>query len=192
MMSFPKEYDETVKELKKLYIAKTLTIPKIVDKLQERYSMVKLRKHQKDQREEQVELGLISMTLPNLPIAQANVGQRQQGYSAMTHILYYARFAELNKYLESFPLYKEGHKEGQNLPDDEVLEFLEFAIPSSWQKQRFYTLEHTKEEIVEFCERIEFSEDIYDFSHVSQKATTRTGVKSTGSKQGAGKQVKPP
>ena len=104
----------------------------------------------------------------------------------MTTRMYCARFAELNKYLESFPPYREG----QSLPDDEVLEHLEFAIPNSWQKQMvlqgFNTLEHTMEEFIEFCERLEFSEDIYDSSHVGQKANTKTGAKGTDSKQSSG------
>ena len=41
---------------------------------------------------------------------------------------YVARFSELNSYLESFPPYGEN----QCLPQDEVLEHLEFAIPNSW------------------------------------------------------------
>ena len=76
-----------------------------------------------------------------------------------------ARFAELNKYLESFPPYAGA---GQCLPRDEVLEHLEFAIPNSWQKQMvmqgFVTLEPNIEEFVEFCECMEFGEEVYDSS----------------------------
>ena len=101
--------------------------------------------------------------------------------------MYCARFAELNKYLESFPPYA---GTSQCLPQDKVLEHLEFAIPNSWQKhmvmQGFNTLEHTIEEFVEFCERMEFREEFYDSSHPSQKATTKTGVKEAGSEQSAG------
>ena len=99
---------------------------------------------------------------------------------------YCARFAELNKYLESFPPF--GGVE-QKLPRDEVLEHLEFAIPNVWQKQMvmqgFVTLEHTVEDFVEFCERMEFGEEAYDSSHASQKANTRTGAREAGSKQSA-------
>ena len=105
----------------------------------------------------------------------------------MTIRMYCARFSELNKYLESFPPYNEDQK----LPDDEVLEHFEFAIPNAWQKQMvlqgFNTLEHTTEEFVEFCERLEFSEDFYVQAKPGQKATTRTGVKGTGSKLSADK-----
>ena len=103
----------------------------------------------------------------------------------MTIRMYCARFAELNKYLESFPPYNEN----QNLPDDEVLEHFEFAIPNSWQKQMvlqgFNTLEHTTEEFVEFCERLEFSKDFYVCPNSGQKATTKTGASNTDSKQSA-------
>ena len=99
---------------------------------------------------------------------------------------YCARFAELNKYLESFPPF--GGVE-QKLPRDEVLEHLEFEIPNVWQKQMvmqgFVTLEHTVEDFVEFCERMEFGEEAYDSSHASQKANTRTGAREAGSKQSA-------
>ena len=81
--------------------------------------------------------------------------------------VYCARFAELNKYLESFPPYKGST---QCLPPDEVLEHLEFAIPNSWQNQMvlqgFNTLEHTPEEFVDFCERLEVSKEIYDSIHM--------------------------
>ena len=101
--------------------------------------------------------------------------------------MYCARFSELNKYLESFPPY---NGPNQCLPQDEILEHLEFAIPNSWQKQMviqgFNTLEHTIEEFIEFCERMEFGEEVYDTSHPGQKANTKSGAKSTGSKQSAG------
>ena len=97
------------------------------------------------------------------------------------------RFAELNKYLESFPPYQ---GESQSLPKDEVLEHLEFTIPNNWQKQMvlqgFSTMEHSVEEFIEFCERLEFGEEVYDSTHTSQKANTKNGARETGSKQSAG------
>ena len=105
--------------------------------------------------------------------------------------MYCARFAELNKYLESFPPYAGA---SQCLPQDEVLERLEFAIPNSWQKQMVLqglnTLDHTVEEFLEFCEQMEFGEEVYDSSYASQKANTKTGAKDTGSKQSAGNSSK--
>ena len=100
---------------------------------------------------------------------------------------YCARFAELNKYLESFPPY---HGESQSLPKDEVLEHLEFTIPNNWQKQMimqgFNTLEQSVEEFIEFCDRMEFGEEVYNSTHTSQKANTKNGARETGSKQSAG------
>ena len=42
---------------------------------------------------------------------------------------YFARYVQLNEYLQEFPPFKSG----QQLPNDEVLEHAEFAIPNSWQ-----------------------------------------------------------
>ena len=94
---------------------------------------------------------------------------------------YCARYAEINKYLEEFPPFK---GKQQAIPQDEILEHLEFAIPSSWQKQMvlqgFNTLERSVEDFIEFCERLEFSKQIYDSSHSStgQKANVKIDKKS--------------
>ena len=81
---------------------------------------------------------------------------------------YVARFSELNKYLESFPPYQGST---QCLPPDKVLEHLEFAVPNLWQKQMvlhgFNALENSLIGFVEFCERIETSEEIYGSTHLS-------------------------
>ena len=101
---------------------------------------------------------------------------------------YCARFNEINKYLEAFPPFK---GRGQMISDEEVLEHLEFAVPSSWQKQMvlqgFNTLEKSIDDFIEFCERLEFSEQIYDSSHNSgQKARVKIDEKNTGLKSSAG------
>ena len=81
----------------------------------------------------------------------------------MTMKAYYARFQELNRYLERFPPFAARQK----LPNDEVLEHMEFAIPNSWQKQMilqgFNAVEKTNDEFIEFCERIETAESIQGF-----------------------------
>ena len=65
-----------------------------------------------------------------------------------------ARYAEKNKYLEEFPPFR---GKQQVLPEDEILEHLEFAIQNSWQKQMvlrgFNTLERSTDDFIEFCER---------------------------------------
>ena len=103
---------------------------------------------------------------------------------------YCARYSEINKYLESFPPFK---GKNQVIPNDEILEHLEFAIPNSWQKQMvlqgFNTLERTMEDFIEFCERLEFSESIYDssHSHTGQKARAKSGDEKSDSKVSAEK-----
>ena len=48
---------------------------------------------------------------------------------------YCARYAELNKYLEDFPPFR---GKAQVLPEDEILEHLEFSIPNSWQRSKWF------------------------------------------------------
>ena len=98
---------------------------------------------------------------------------------------YFAQYVQLNEYLQEFPPFLPN----QHLPDDEVLEHAEFAIPNSWQKQMvmhgFNTIARTMDDFIEFCERLELSESIYDKTHLkSQKATTQTGSGGTTPKGG--------
>ena len=69
--------------------------------------------------------------------------------------LFVARATELNSYLRQFPPFADG----QELQQDEMMDIFESAIPASWQNQAiiqgFNILEHTPNEFVEFCERIE-------------------------------------
>ena len=71
-----------------------------------------------------------------------------------------ARVQEINAYLTDFPPFEEN----QQLSSDDLLEILEFAIPNTWQKHmvlyNFTPSEHTASEFVEFCERIEFIEQL--------------------------------
>ena len=75
-----------------------------------------------------------------------------------------ARVAELNAYLKEFPPFVNN----QELPEEEVLDILEFGVPNSWQKnmvlQGFEPLNHTPSEFVAFCERHEFTEGSLDNS----------------------------
>ena len=53
--------------------------------------------------------------------------------------------------------------------------------------QGFNTLEQSTEDFIEFCERLEFSEEIYDSSHVGQKANVqKDNNNSPGLKASAG------
>jgi hypothetical protein len=69
------------------------------------------------------------------------------------------RLVEVNMYLKEFPPFS---AEGQELPDDEIMDIAEFAVPATWQKTMimhgFNPTAGTPSEFVEFCERIEFSE----------------------------------
>ena len=101
---------------------------------------------------------------------------------------YFARYLQLNEYLLEFPPFLPG----QQLPKDEILEHAEFAIPNSWQKQMvlhgFNTIARTMDDFIEFCERLELSESIYEKTHIkSQKTTTQTGSNGTTPKGGPGK-----
>ena len=99
-----------------------------------------------------------------------------------------ARFKELNKYLEEFPPFNGA---AQVLPEDEIILILESAIPNKWQQQMvlqgFEVVDKTIQEFIEFCERLEFSEQVYDSTHTGQKANVKNDNKTTsGSKASAG------
>jgi cell pole-organizing protein PopZ len=72
---------------------------------------------------------------------------------------YSARIVEMNNYLPKFPPLTEGGPAPTKLPDDEIIDLLEFGVPGSWQKsmvvQDFDPMAHTVREVVAFCERME-------------------------------------
>ena len=101
---------------------------------------------------------------------------------------YFGRYIELNEYLKEFPPFQAD----QQLPNDEVLEHAEFAIPNSWQKQMvlhgFNTISRTMDEFIQFCERLEISESIYDATHKKGlKTNTQTGTDGASPKGRSGK-----
>ena len=78
---------------------------------------------------------------------------------------YVARVTELNNMLAEFPHRHDDDAlagEEQCLPEDEILDILEYGVPNTWQKgfvhQGFNPLEHTLNEFVEMCERFEYTE----------------------------------
>lgn len=89
-----------------------------------------------------------------------------------------ARLQEINGYLPKFPRVVEG-EDPVKLPDDEVLDILEFGVPVSWQKamllQDFDPLRHDVKAFVAFCERLEQVES-------TEKDSTKPAAK-----QGKGK-----
>ena len=105
-----------------------------------------------------------------------------------------ARLIEINSYLPEFPPTTTGGADPASLPDDELLDILEFGMPSSWQKQMvlqdFDPLQHTIKQFTEFCERMEQVE-----AHEGTKVTSSSsnkkseGSKSSGSKKRGREQV---
>ena len=71
------------------------------------------------------------------------------------------------------------------LPDDEVIDLLEFGIPAGWQKamilQDFDPLQHTIPEFISFCERLEQVE-LHESSAVIPNAK-KSSEKAGGSKK---------
>lgn len=82
---------------------------------------------------------------------------------------YIARVNEINEYLSLFPPFEADQK----LPTDEILDILEFGMPATWQRefwrQGFDPIAHSIEDFTEFCERLEFTEEMYDETHASKK-----------------------
>ena len=77
---------------------------------------------------------------------------------------YIARVIEINDYLIEFPPTVVGG-DSTKLPDDELLDLLEFGIPIKWQRQmqvqNFEPTAGTLREFQDFCERLESALDEY-------------------------------
>ena len=85
----------------------------------------------------------------------------------MTMKEYISRFQQLNSYLAMF----DSNRGALNkLPNDEIIEHAEFAIPASWRQQMilqgFEPIDHTLDEFTQFCERLEFTEKLHEANHV--------------------------
>jgi hypothetical protein len=78
---------------------------------------------------------------------------------------YYARYKEINDYLALFNDQGVANK----LDNDEIKEHLNFSIPNRWQKEMimhgFEPIEGSIDEFLEFCERLEVTEGIYNEVH---------------------------
>jgi hypothetical protein len=68
----------------------------------------------------------------------------------------------MNEELAYFPPM---YSEEEILDEDELMDIIEISIPFSWQRQLviqgFDINEHTLNELVEFCERLEVTEDLF-------------------------------
>ena len=73
---------------------------------------------------------------------------------------YVNRVLELNGYLTEFPT--SNNNQANKLEDDEIMDILEFSLPSRWRStmvlQGFNAAEKTTAEFIEFCERLEMTE----------------------------------
>ena len=88
---------------------------------------------------------------------------------------YVVRLRELNEQLKSFPPF--GVEAIQKLPDDELVEIIEHGIPKSWindmTKQGFDPVEHTLQELSDFCERLETAEAMNPQSAINNAHNNR-------------------
>ena len=89
-----------------------------------------------------------------------------------------ARLVEINNYLPQFPPQQLGGAAGVVLDDEELKEVGEFSIPASWQKgmvqHGFDPADHTLNELIEFCERFEYTED-HELTSGGQKPKPQVG-----------------
>ena len=103
-----------------------------------------------------------------------------------------ARINEINEYLAFFPPFEADSK----MPEDEILDILETAIPSSWQTQMmlqgFDFMEHDLNEFIEFCERLETAERIYSGNGKSKGAGAQTQLDAGNKKIAAKRQARYP
>ena len=94
----------------------------------------------------------------------------------MTTREYIARVNEINGYLALFPPFGLN----QTLPNDELLDLLEFGVPSVWQRefwrQGWDPIEHSVTEFTEFCERLEFTETMYNETHAKKRPRANTDL----------------
>jgi hypothetical protein len=90
-----------------------------------------------------------------------------------------ARLVEMNNYLPQFPPQQLSRAVGVILDDEELKEVGEFSIPASWQKgmvqHGFDPADHSLNELIEFCEQFEYTED-HDPASVGQKPKHQAGV----------------
>ena len=102
-----------------------------------------------------------------------------------------ARLQELNAYLKEFPPFG---GDDQMLAEDDLAEILEFGIPNSWQKamvlQGFNTIERSVTDIVEFCERLEFTEQLSnDLNGKNSRTDSSSGKKNRKSGEKTSKEA---
>jgi hypothetical protein len=74
-----------------------------------------------------------------------------------------ARLIEINEMLVEFP---PNFNNEQKIPEDELKDIVEFGVPNAWRtiwvQHDFQPMQKNMAEIVDFCERIEYAEQIED------------------------------
>ena len=79
----------------------------------------------------------------------------------MSTQMWAARLNEINQMLVEFP---PKFNESQKLTEEDFIELIEYGIPQSWRakmvEQGFIPIQHTLAEIVEFCEKMEYAEEM--------------------------------
>ena len=105
------------------------------------------------------------------------------------------RVQEMNGYFKEMPPNipaEEGEVEvaPEGMPEDDIMDILEFACPTEWQKQMrlqdFDTSQRTPEELLDFCENLEELEELEQQKH-TKKAGKESKAK-TNKKRGSEKE----
>ena len=113
-----------------------------------------------------------------------------------TKIQYFIyRINKMIKYLDKFPPFDAG----QRLPEDESLEMVEFSLLNEWQKeliiQVFDSETQGLTDLVNFCERLETSEEIFqtqgEVNHQKTKPSSPLNATNTPSQRRAKGQTRP-
>ena len=103
--------------------------------------------------------------------------------NTMTTRNWMARLAEMNEMLSDFP---PKFDNTQRFPDDEFKDMIEYGLPNSWRAimnlHNFRPMAHTLTEIVEFCERIENSEQM---NGIEYKNKNKKGTRSEADPRGS-------
>ena len=76
----------------------------------------------------------------------------------------------MNDYLTYFPPF--GHPDTQRLAQDELIDIIENSVPNKWRKNmtlvNFDPVEHSLQELQEFCERMETMEEMDPSNHIAK------------------------
>jgi len=106
---------------------------------------------------------LVTILLPNKILQRVKRYLRREARKPvdMSVKAYMMHIIRINH--QELPRLPPGFNDAQRLSDDEIIDIILFGTPKSWQRemdrQGFDPLSHTPQEVVDFMERIEMSED---------------------------------